>query len=137
VDVTGLTAIAGLPDQTSHSNKFLMTNGSSPSWETLDVSALAPLENPTFTGTVSFTNATVNFSDSSIPSAALEGVIPNTKLEKSSIGINGNVVYLGDVVTLGGYSNAASPNAQNKILYGTSVDAPAGTYVAGDIYIQY
>ena len=137
VDVTGLTAIAGLPDQTSHSNKFLMTNGSSPSWETLDVSALAPLANPTFTGTVSFTNATVNFSDSSIPSAALEGVIPNTKLEKSSIGINGNVVYLGDVVTLGGYSNAASPNAQNKILYGTSVDAPAGTYVAGDIYIQY
>jgi len=137
VNVTGLTAIAGLPDQTSHSNKFLMTNGSSPSWETLDVSALAPLANPTFTGTVSFTNATVNFSDSSIPSAALVGVIPNTKLEKSSIGINGNVVYLGEVVTLGGYSNAASPNAQNKILYGTSVDAPAGTYVAGDIYIQY
>jgi len=137
VDVTGLTAIAGLPDQTSHSNKYLMTNGSSPSWETLDVSALAPLANPTFTGTVSFTNATVNFSDSSIPSAALQGVIPNTKLEKSYIGINGNVVYLGDVVTLGGYSNAASPNAQNKILYGTSVDAPTGTYVAGDIYIQY
>jgi hypothetical protein len=137
VDVTGLTAIAGLPDQTSHSNKYLMTNGSSPSWETLDVSALAPLADPTFTGTVSFTNATVNFSDSSIPSAALVGVIPNTKLENSSIGINGNVVYLGDVVTLGGYSNAASPNAQNKILYGTSVDAPTGTYVAGDIYIQY
>jgi len=137
VDVTGLTAIAGLPDQTSHSNKYLMTNGSSPSWETLDVSALAPKANPTFTGTVSFTSATVNFSDSSIPSAALQGVIPNTKLERSSISINGNVVYLGDVVTLGGYSNAASPNAQNKILYGTSVDAPTGTYVAGDIYIQY
>jgi len=137
VDVTGLTAIAGLPDQTSNSNKYLMTNGSNPSWETLDVSALAPLSNPTFTGVVSFTSATVNFSDSSIPSAALVGVIPNTKLEKSSIGINGNVVYLGDVVTLGGYSNAASPNAQNKILYGTSVDAPTGTYVAGDIYIQY
>lgn len=137
VNVTGLTSIAGLPDQQGNTGKYLMTNGSFPSWETLDVSALAPLANPTFTGTVSFTNATVNFSDSSIPSAALVGVIPNTKLEKSSIGINGNVVYLGDVVTLGGYSNAASPNAQNKILYGTSVDAPSGTYVAGDIYIQY
>jgi hypothetical protein len=137
VNVTGLTAIAGLPDQTSHSNKYLMTNGSSPSWETLDVSALAPLANPTFTGTVSFTSATVNFSDSSIPSAALVGVIPNNKLEKSYVGINGNMLYLGEVITLGGYSNAASPNAQNKILFGTSVDAPSGTYVAGDIYIQY
>jgi hypothetical protein len=137
VNVTGLTAIAGLPDQSSSSGKYLMTNGSSPSWETIDVTALAPKDSPEFTGTVSFLNATVNFSDSSIPSAALVGVIPNTKLEKPYVGINGNMLYLGEVITLGGYSNAASPNAQNKILYGTSVDAPSGTYVAGDIYIQY
>jgi hypothetical protein len=137
VNVTGLTAVAGLPDQMFNSNKFLMTNGSTPSWETIDVSALATKQDPTFTGTVSFLNSTVQFADSSIPSAALVGVIPNAKLEKSYVGINGNMLYLGEVITLGGYSNAASPNAQNKILYGTSVDAPQGTYVAGDIYIQY
>jgi hypothetical protein len=137
VNVTGLTAVSGLPDQSNSSGKYLMTNGVNPSWETLDVSALAPLNDPTFTGTVSFQNATVNFADSSITSASLAGTIPNTKLEHSFIDINGNVLYLGNSITLGGYSNSANPNAQNKIVYGTSVDAPAGTYTAGDIYIQY
>jgi hypothetical protein len=137
VTVTGLTAIAGLPDQSSNSGKYLMTNGVNPSWETLDVSALAPLDNPTFTGTVSFQNATVNFADSSITSSSLAGTIPNAKLENSSITLNGNLINLGSTVTLGGYYNPAGENVRNKIIYGTSVDAPAGSYSAGDIYIQY
>jgi hypothetical protein len=137
VTVTGLTAIAGLPDQSSNSGKYLMTNGVNPSWETLDVSALAPLDNPTFTGTVSFQNATVNFADSSITSSSLAGSIPNAKLENSSITLNGNLINLGSTVTLGGYYNPAGENVRNKIVYGTSVDAPAGSYSAGDIYIQY
>jgi len=135
--VTGLTAISGLPDQTFNSGKYLMTNGSTPSWETLDVSAYAPIDSPTFTGTVSFNNAAVNFADGVITNANLLGSIQNNKLENSSITLNGSVINLGATATLGGYYNPSSENIRNKIIYGTSVDAPSGTYAAGDIYIQY
>lgn len=137
VNVTGLTAVSGLPDQSSNSGKYLMTDGVNPSWETLDVSAYAPLSNPSFTGTVSFIDAAVNFADGSITNASLAGLIQNNKLENSSITLNGNLINLGATATLGGYYNPASENARNKIIYGTSVDAPSGDYVAGDIYIQY
>ena len=137
VNVTGLTAVSGLPDQSSNSGKYLMTDGINPSWETLDVSAYAPLSNPSFTGTVSFIDAAVNFADGSITNANLAGLIQNNKLENSSITLNGNLINLGATATLGGYYNPASENARNKIIYGTSVDAPSGDYVAGDIYIQY
>lgn len=137
VNVTGLTAVSGLPDQSSNSGKYLMTDGINPSWETLDVSAYAPLSNPSFTGTVSFIDATVNFADGSITNANLAGLIQNNKLENPSITLNGNLINLGATATLGGYYNPASENARNKIIYGTSVDAPSGDYVAGDIYIQY
>lgn len=137
VTVTGLTAVAGLPDQSNSSGKYLMTNGVNPSWETLDLSLYAPLSNPQFTGTVLFTDASVVFSNDSISSSALIGSIPNTKLENSSITLNGNIISLGGTATIGGYVNPSSPGVQNKIIYGTSVDAPSGTYSAGDIYIQY
>jgi hypothetical protein len=67
----------------------------------------------------------------------LAGTIQNNKLENSFVNINGTVIDLGSTVTLGGYYNPSSENTRNKIVYGTSVDAPAGSYSAGDIYIQY
>jgi hypothetical protein len=137
VNVTGLTAASGLPDQSFSSGKYLMTNGIAASWETLDVSSYAPLTSPQFAGTVSFNNAVVNFADGAITNAALAGSIQNNKLQNSSIVLNGTTINLGATATLGGYYNPANTNARNKIIYGTSVDAPAGTYVAGDIYIQY
>ena len=137
VTVTGLTAASGLPDQSFSSGKYLMTNGYSASWEAIDVSSYAPLTSPQFLGTVSFNNATVNFADGAITNAALSGAIPNNKLANSSVIINGTTIALGSTTTLGGYYNPASTNSRNKIIYGTSIDAPAGTYIAGDIYIQY
>ena len=137
VTVTGLTAASGLPDQSFSSGKYLMTNGYSASWETIDVSSYAPLTSPQFLGTVSFNNATVNFADGAITNAALSGAIPNNKLANSSVIINGTTIALGSTTTLGGYYNPVNTNSRNKIIYGTSVDAPAGTYIAGDIYIQY
>jgi hypothetical protein len=137
VTVTGLTAASGLPDQSFSSGKYLMTNGYSASWEAIDVSSYAPLTSPQFLGTVSFNNATVNFADGAITNAALSGAIPNNKLANSSVIINGTTIALGSTSTLGGYYNPANTNSRNKIIYGTSVDAPAGTYIAGDIYIQY
>jgi trimeric autotransporter adhesin len=137
VSVSGLTAASGLPDQLFNGNKYLFTDGSSLSWQALDLSLYAPLSSPTFTGTVSFTNSNVLFADSAITNSMLAGTIQNNKLENSSIGINGTVIELGAVVTLGGYYNPSSENTRNKIVYGTSVDAPAGSYSAGDIYIQY
>ena len=137
VNVTGLTAVSGLPDQSSNSGKYLMTDGVNPSWETLDVSAYAPLNNPAFTGTVLFNDATVSYADGTITNANILGSIQNNKLENSSITLNGTLIDLGATVTLGGYYNPANENVRNKIIYGTSVDAPSGSYVAGDIYIQY
>lgn len=137
VNVTGLTAAAGLPDQSNSSGKYLMTNGINPSWETLDLSLYATLTNPQFTGTVVFSDASVVFANDAISSASLAGSIPNNKLQNSSITLNGNLISLGGTATIGGYVNPASPGIQNKIVYGTSVDAPSGSYSAGDIYIQY
>lgn len=137
VNVTGLTAASGLPDQMFNSGKYLMTNGVSASWETLDVSAYAPLANPTFTGVVSLNNATLNLADGSITNANLAGSIQNNKLQNSSITLNGTLINLGATATLGGYYNPANENVRNKIVYGTSVNAPSGSYSAGDIYIQY
>lgn len=137
VNVSGLTAVSGLPDQLSNDNKYLFTNGSSLSWQALDLSLYAPLSNPQFTGTVSFTNSNVLFADSAITNSMLAGTIQNNKLENSFVNINGTVINLGSTVTLGGYYNPSSENTRNKIVYGTSVDAPAGSYSAGDIYIQY
>lgn len=39
-----------LPSQSGNSGKFLTTNGSSPSWQTINLSIYAPLNAPTFTG---------------------------------------------------------------------------------------
>jgi hypothetical protein len=40
-----------LPNQSSNSGKFLTTNGSSPSWATIDLSTYATLNSPSLTGT--------------------------------------------------------------------------------------
>jgi hypothetical protein len=139
VDFTNatVTGINTLPNQLDNSGKFLTTNGSSASWATIDLSLYATLISPVFAGTVSFANANVTFADSAIPSSALTGSIPNSKIENSYIELNGNTVNLGESITLGGYANLSSPNVQNKIAYGTSETPSIVSPVAGDIYIQY
>ena len=139
VDFTNatITGINSLPSQVNNSGKFLKTDGTSASWETVDLSLYATLISPSFSGTVSFASANVTFADSSISSSALVGSIPNSKLENAWVGINGNTLNLGEVITLGGYLNSATPNSQNKIGYGTSETPSIVSPVAGDIYIQY
>jgi len=139
VDFTNatVTGINTLPNQLDNSGKFLTTNGSSASWASVDLSLYATLISPVFAGTVSFANANVTFADSSIASSALTGSIPNSKIENAYVGINGNVLNLGETITLGGYANPSAPNVQNKIAYGTSETPSIVSPVAGDIYIQY
>jgi hypothetical protein len=139
VDFTNatVTGINTLPNQLDNSGKFLTTNGSSASWATVDLSLYATLISPEFAGTVSFANANVIFADSAISSSALTGSIPNSKIETPWVGINGNMLNLGEIITLGGYTNLSAPNAQNKIAYGTSETPSIVSPVAGDIYIQY
>jgi hypothetical protein len=139
VDFTNatVTGINTLPNQLDNSGKFLTTNGSSASWASVDLSLYATLISPVFAGTVSFANANVTFADSSIASSALTGSIPNSKIENAYVGINGNVINLGETITLGGYANPSAPNVQNKIAYGTSETPSIVSPVAGDIYIQY
>jgi len=139
VDFTNatVTGINTLPNQLNNNGKFLTTNGSSAEWATVDLSLYATLISPEFAGTVSFANANVTFADSAIPSSALTGSIPNSKIETPWVGINGNMLNLGEIITLGGYTNPATPNIQNKIAYGTSETPSIVSPVAGDIYIQY
>ena len=141
VDFTNatVTGINSLPSQLNNTGKFLKTDGLSATWETVDLSLYATLISPSFSGAVSFTNANVTFADSSISSSALVGSIPNSKIATAWVGINGNMLNLGEIITLGGYQNgnSSSFNIQNKIAYGTSETPSIVSPVAGDIYIQY
>ena len=56
-DGSNLTGIDALPSQTSHSGKYLTTDGSSASWGTIDLSSYAPLSGATFTGDVTIESA--------------------------------------------------------------------------------
>ena len=137
VTVTGLTVAAGLPIQSTSPGHYLRTDGSNLYWDTIDLSSYAPLDNPTFTGYVSFNDSSVSFANGAITNNMLEGSISNDKLVNYSITINGNTVNLGGSITVGSYGNGSNPGASNKILYGTTANAPTGTYAPGDIYIQY
>jgi len=80
VDFTGatVTGIETLPDQSGNTGKYLTTDGSTPSWATVDVS-----------GKVSQTNGTVTTADTSL------GVVRNTYISTSvpSGGMDGDVWF--------------------------------------------
>lgn len=84
----------------------------------------APLQSPTFTGTVTLPNDTVT----------------NDMLVNDAITINGNAVALGGTVNLAttAYSNGTDTANSNKVYYNNSGVLPTGgSLLAGDIYIQY
>jgi hypothetical protein len=76
--------------------------------------------------------------DLSITGSKLQdGTVSNVKLEKNYIGLNGNMVHLGDIIQTKTYFNFNNPNTANQIGYGQSSTPNVTSPVAGDIYIQY
>lgn len=160
VDFSGatVTGITALPTQLNNTGKYLTTNGTVASWADLNLAAYAPINNPSFTGTVDFTNAALsgivgaittdmianqtitNFDIS--PTAAIDNTkiagtavvrtdtatVTNTMLANSSITINGTSVSLGGTATIA---------AGAKTFYNNTGTLPTTGMVAGDIYIQY
>ena len=55
---TLVSTLGGLPSQTGNAGKYLTTDGSNPSWATVDLSSKANIASPTFTGTVTVDNLT-------------------------------------------------------------------------------
>lgn len=56
-----------LPSQTGNTGKYLTTDGSTPSWATLNLSLYATLSNPSFTGTVNSAGNVISHLDISTP----------------------------------------------------------------------
>jgi len=48
---SAVSALGGLPSQTGNAGKFLSTDGTNASWQTVDLSSKANIDSPTFTGT--------------------------------------------------------------------------------------
>lgn len=107
---------ASFPSQLNNNGKFLSTDGSSPSWQTV----------------------TTIPANGSITNDMLAGSIANAKLANSSITINGSAVSLGGSVSVAttAYSNGTNIANSNKIFYNTTGTPPTGT-AAGDLYIFY
>jgi hypothetical protein len=59
-----------LPNQSGNSNKFLQTNGTSTSWQNVNLSLYAPLLDPTFTGTPTAPTASPNTDTTQIATTA-------------------------------------------------------------------
>ncbi len=135
-----VTGIDALPLQVNNSGKYLKTDGTSATWETLDLTLYATLEAPTFTGTVTFNSAPI-VPDNSFQLSAINGVVnsklPISYLEYDYITINGTNKQLGSSFDTPGYLNSSNTSGQNQIAYGTSETPSIVSPVAGDIYIQY
>jgi len=67
---TAVSTLGGLPDQTGNAGKFLSTNGTVASWQTVDLSSKADINSPTFTGTPSAPTATADTNTTQIATTA-------------------------------------------------------------------
>ncbi len=153
VDFSGatVTGITALPTQLNNTGKYLTTNGTVASWADLNLTAYAPINNASFTGTFSAPSGTITSSmladgtivDNDISASAAisktkisgtavtladTATISNTMLANSSITINGTSVSLGGTATIA---------AGAKTFYNNTGTLPTTGMVAGDIYIQY
>ena len=153
VDFSGatVTGITALPTQLNNTGKYLTTNGTVASWADLNLTAYAPINNASFTGTFSAPSGTITSSmladgtivDADISASAAisktkisgtavtladTATISNTMLANSSITINGTSVSLGGTATIA---------AGTKTFYNNTGTLPTTGMVAGDIYIQY
>ena len=153
VDFSGatVTGITALPTQLNNTGKYLTTNGTVALWADLNLTAYAPINNASFTGTFSAPSGTITSSmladgtivDNDISASAAisktkisgtavtladTATISNTMLANSSITINGTSVSLGGTATIA---------AGAKTFYNNTGTLPTTGMVAGDIYIQY
>lgn len=153
VDFSGatVTGITALPTQLNNTGKYLTTNGTVASWADLNLTAYAPINNASFTGTFSAPSGTITSSmladgtivDNDISASAAisktkisgtavtladTATISNTMLANPSITINGTAVALGTSTTISGGA---------KTFYNNTGTLPTTGMVAGDIYIQY
>ena len=153
VDFSGatVTGITALPTQLNNTGKYLTTNGTVAAWADLNLTAYAPINNASFTGTFSAPSGTITSSmladgtivDTDISASAAisktkisgtavtlsdTATISNTMLANSSITINGTSVSLGGTATIA---------AGAKTFYNNTGTLPTTGMVAGDIYIQY
>jgi hypothetical protein len=137
-----------------------MTDGTSPSWATLNLAAYAPINNASFTGTFSAPSGTITstmIADGTIvnsdinASAAIDkskisgtavtlldsATVTNTMLAGSIANnklANSSITINGTAVALGG---STTISAGAKTFYNNTGTLPSTGMVAGDIYIQY
>jgi len=169
VDFSGatVTGITALPTQLNNSGKYLTTNGTEATWSDLNLTAYAPINNPSFTGTVDFTNAALsgivnaittdmiangtitNFDIS--PTAAIDNTkIAGTAVVRTDTATVTNTMLAGSIansklvnssITINGTAVALGASttisAGAKTFYNNTGTLPTTGMVAGDIYIQY
>ncbi len=169
VDFSGatVTGISALPTQLNNEGKYLTTNGTSSSWATLNLAAYAPINNPSFTGTVDFTNAalsgivggittdmiangTITNFDINAAAAIDQTKIAGTAVVRTDTATVTNEMLAGSItnsklvnssITVNGTTVAlggtATIAAGAKTFYNNTGTLPTTGMVAGDIYIQY
>jgi hypothetical protein len=162
VDFSGatVTGISALPAQLNNAGKYLTTDGTSPSWATLNLAAYAPINNASFTGTFSAPSGTITsamIADGTIVNADINAsaAIDKTKISGTAVTLsdsatvtnamlagsiansklaNSSITINGTAVALGG---STTISAGAKTFYNNTGTLPTTGMVAGDIYIQY
>jgi len=169
VDFSGatVTGITALPTQLNNSGKYLTTNGTEATWSDLNLTAYAPINNPSFTGTVDFTNAALSGIVGAITTDMIangtitnfdistSAAIDNTKIAGTAVvrtdtatvtntmlaGSIANSKLVNSSITINGTTVAlggtATIAAGAKTFYNNTGTLPTTGMVAGDIYIQY
>ena len=169
VDFSGatVTGITALPTQLNNSGKYLTTNGTEATWSDLNLTAYAPINNPSFTGTVDFTNAALSGIVGAITTDMIANgtitnfdisqtaAIDNTKIAGTAVvrtdtatvtnemlaGSITNNKLVNSSITINGTAVALGASttisAGAKTFYNNTGTLPTTGMVAGDIYIQY
>ena len=153
VDFSGatVTGISALPTQLNNAGKYLTTDGTSSSWETLNLAAYAPINNASFTGTFSVPSGTITSSmiaDGTIVNADINAsaAIDKTKISGTAVTLSDsstvtNAMLVNKTITINGTAVALGASttiaAGAKTFYNNTGTVPTTGMVAGDIYIQY
>ena len=169
VDFSGatVTGITALPTQLNNSGKYLTTNGTVAAWADLNLAGYAPINNPSFTGTVNFTNAAIsgivgaittdmiaNGTITNFDISATAGIdntkIAGTAVVRTDTATVSNEMLAGSItnnklvnssITINGTAvalgSSTTISAGAKTFYNNTGTLPTTGMVAGDIYIQY
>ena len=162
VDFSGatVTGITALPTQLNNSGKYLTTDGTEATWADLNLTAYAPINNASFTGTFSAPSGTITslmLADGTIVNADIStsAAISKTKIDGTAVTlsdtatvtntmlagsiansklVNSSITINGTAVALGA---STTISAGAKTFYNNTGTLPTTGMVAGDIYIQY